>query len=449
MSSDWVWIAEHNAYWSPRSQAYARANPYAPTGWDYIPVSGSGQQTRDYSNSSHAAGEIAVPSGRSRVDYSDLQEAGRKAPTDDQELSREGDAGGIGNVGWGLDVVLPGEEPESADKGDPEVKTAGAATAMSAGQTANLETSTEIAKHMEKPKQPTFLRLVKVDSSSSPLSPDATLAILDSRMSGYLIGRDKHLTKPVLRLKELPVSKIHAIVWFGRRDKDLSDVVRDAVGRVEAVEDQHDDARRFWIADCGSTHGTFIEHVTSRASGEPTAKTSDPASDEVQTTRLSEARSQSAPYAINHLDRLSIGATTFECHLHSDWPCEACALEKDSVSIPIYTPDDPTQNPTVYASAATTGTSSGGIATVPGNWKETEERTIALTAEAKRADTHRRSALAMKKLKESYFGSGGGGGGSSANGEGKAGGKRKWGNKGDVVRDSDDGWKKKRATNQD
>jgi hypothetical protein len=87
--------------------------------------------------------------------------------------------------------------------------------------------------------------------------------------------------------------------------------------------------------------------------------------------------------------------------------------------------------------------SAAGIPTVPGNWKETEERRIALTAEAKRADTHRRSALAMKKLRESYFG--GGGGGTSSGGEEKTGaatgGKRKWEHK----RESDEGWKKKRG----
>jgi len=446
-SSDWVWVAEHNAYWSPRSQAYARPNPYASTGWDYIPVPATVQKAGDSSNASHVVQDIEVPSGRSRVDYSDLQESGRETRAGERERSHEEEAGGIGNVGWGLDIVLPGEEPGKAIATNPDTKNAGAATVTPAGQLASLESSANIAKQTDKLRQPTFLRLVKVDSSSSPLPPQASLVIFDSRTSGYLIGRDKHLTKPVLRLKELPVSKTHAIVWFGRRDKDLSDVVRDNEGRIEARDHRDNDDRRFWIADCGSTHGTFVEHDPRRTSGKPSAKASEPVSNDVQTMRLSEARSTSSPYAIKHLDRISIGATTFECHLHSDWPCEACALEKASVSIPIYAPDDPSQNPTVYASAATTGSSSGGIPTVPGNWKETEERAIAMTAEAKRADTHRRSALAMKKLKESYFGSGGGGGG--ANGEEKAGGKRKWGNKGDVVRDSDDGWKKKRMANQE
>lgn len=110
----------------------------------------------------------------------------------------------------------------------------------------------------------------------------------------------------------------------------------------------------------------------------------------------------------------------------------------------------PNATSTTYASLGTAPTSTGigsdGIPTVPGNWKETEERRIALTAEAKRADTHRRSALAMKKLRESYFGGGGGGGDGDTEKKTNTGGKRKWGNKADgPQRESDEGWKKKRA----
>ncbi|KAH8087512.1 hypothetical protein HD553DRAFT_294176 [Filobasidium floriforme] len=418
-SSDWVWYPDQGAYYSARSQAYARPGP---NGWEYFPIDTSAVGQTQVQPGSTIPGD---ENRRTRVDYSDLeQDKSKDVDKEPQGTTQEEEGGGIGNVGWGLDFVLPGEEPPNIpQKGVRSVNgdTTGKAASTSddiagpSGPTVNPK-SIPGTSNAVPTKHASTLRLVKIESpstsssttspsSSSPLATTETLAILDARPSGYILGRDKHLSLPVLRLKELAVSKIHAAVWF-------------------------------WIVDCGSTHGTFLQNSTDGAKGDP--------------HRLSPARTPSSPFPLKHLDRLTIGSTTFECHLHPDWPCEHCALNDPSSVIPLTDPEESVKA-TTYTSAGTAAAGSGlsasaaGIPTVPGNWKETEERRIALTAEAKRADTHRRSALAMKKLRESYFGGSGGGGGTSSGGEEKTGaatgGKRKWEHK----RESDEGWKKKRG----
>jgi hypothetical protein len=398
---------------------------------------------------------------RTRVDYSDLEQNKSKDVDKEPRGTMEEEGGGIGNVGWGLDFVLPGEEPPNIPQqgvqpvnGDTTRKATSDPNdiAGSSGPTVNPKSISGTSNAVPT-KHASTLRLVKIDSSStssstttpsssSPLPTTETLAILDARPSGYILGRDKHLSLPVLRLKELAVSKIHAAVWFGWRGKHLGEeILRTGAEKDEVQEESgmNDSGvsmgeRRFWIVDCGSTHGTFLQNSKKDGAGD--------------SHRLSPARTPSSPFPLKHLDRLTIGSTTFECHLHPDWPCENCALNDPSSVIPLTDPEE-SAKATTYTSAGTAAAGSGlsasaaGIPTVPGNWKETEERRIALTAEAKRADTHRRSALAMKKLRESYFG--GGGGGASSGGEEKTsaatGGKRKWEHK----RESDEGWKKKRG----
>ncbi|KAG7530909.1 hypothetical protein FFLO_04732 [Filobasidium floriforme] len=419
-SSDWVWYPDQGAYYSARSQAYARPGP---NGWEYFPIDTSAVGQTQVQPGSTIPGD---ENRRTRVDYSDLEQDKSRDVEKESQGTMEEEGGGIGNVGWGLDFVLPGEEPPHIpQKGVQPVNgdTTGKATSKSddvagpSGPTVTSKSTSSTTTTTAIPtKHASTLRLVKIDSpstsssttspsSSSPLPTTETLAILDARPSGYILGRDKHLSLPVLRLKELAVSKIHAAVWF-------------------------------WIVDCGSTHGTFLQSSKKDGAGEH--------------HRLSLGRTPSSPFPLKHLDRLTIGSTTFECHLHPDWPCENCALNDPSSVIPLTDPEESVKA-TTYTSAGTAAAGSGlsasaaGIPTVPGNWKETEERRIALTAEAKRADTHRRSALAMKKLRESYFGGSGGGGGTSSGGEEKTGaatgGKRKWEHK----RETDEGWKKKRG----
>ncbi|KAG0336314.1 Angiogenic factor with G patch and FHA domains 1 [Podila humilis] len=64
----------------------------------------------------------------------------------------------------------------------------------------------------------------------------------------------------------------------------------------------------FQITDCGSTHGTMLN-------GE----------------RLSTPRTASQPFALKHKDRLQLGSTLFEVHIHEDGRvCASCQIKDDN-----------------------------------------------------------------------------------------------------------------------
>lgn len=131
-----------------------------------------------------------------------------------------------------------------------------------------------------------FLRLVVVNSAVMPSKH--RLAIL----TGYpevQFGRDKPLADtvvPRIRSREMEVSKFHATAYW-------------------------DGAKREWgLVDMGSVHGTFREPVEASSSK----------------IRLSAPRVASLPQPLHHLDRITIGSTTFEVHIHQDdLPCDVCA----------------------------------------------------------------------------------------------------------------------------
>jgi hypothetical protein len=90
--------------------------------------------------------------------------------------------------------------------------------------------------------------------------------------SGTTIGRQKSFESR-LCLPELSVSRYHSII-FTNQDE-------------------------YMITDCGSSHGTFINHRL-----------------------ISNLKTASEPIAISHLDRIQIGSTTFEAHIHDS--CQDC-----------------------------------------------------------------------------------------------------------------------------
>ncbi|RKP06097.1 hypothetical protein THASP1DRAFT_32080 [Thamnocephalis sphaerospora] len=89
----------------------------------------------------------------------------------------------------------------------------------------------------------------------------------------------------------------------------------------------------YWIVDCGSMHGTFVNGV-----------------------RLSEARVSSQPQRLHHGDRVRVGNTEFEVHAHDEqrgWgSCARCTLRDDN-TLPILWEE----------ARATMATSSGGART--------------------------------------------------------------------------------------
>ena len=113
------------------------------------------------------------------------------------------------------------------------------------------------------------------------------LAVVDG-YSQVQFGRDAAphgVSTPRVRLRDMEVSKLHATLFW-------------------------DSERHEWaVVDMGSKHGTFI------GSGQDT-----------KPTRLSATREASMPKRVKHLDRLSVGGTTFVVHIHENrLPCVDCS----------------------------------------------------------------------------------------------------------------------------
>jgi hypothetical protein len=154
------------------------------------------------------------------------------------------------------------------------------------------------------------------------------------------------------------------------------------------------------------------------------------------------------------MDTITIGTTIFQIHLHEEWPCLECVVNEPQEEIQVDWSDAHRtgaggKGKSVYASSATVSASASSTTDSTGkqnDWKSTESRRIALTAEAKRAETQRRSALAMKNLKASYFGGEAGKGGGTGKSTGKdEEGKKQGRGKRKFEMDRDEGWKRKRG----
>jgi pSer/pThr/pTyr-binding forkhead associated (FHA) protein len=136
--------------------------------------------------------------------------------------------------------------------------------------------------------QPRLFRLVVL---KSPVISSKRRIVPISSHSEVSIGRDWPAnlhTTPRLRLKEMAVSKYHAILFW--------DVQRESWG----------------IVDVGSVHGTFVESESSPGHKE----------------RLSSPKIASHPRYLHHLDVITIGTTRLCCHIHQEEGemCDSCEL---------------------------------------------------------------------------------------------------------------------------
>ncbi|PPQ69157.1 hypothetical protein CVT26_003532 [Gymnopilus dilepis] len=185
---------------------------------------------------------------------------------------------------------LPQDESSFPDQGyDPAYEWPGDVEHMGSGSDIP-ESSTLRASTPLRPGQPVF-RLVVIRSSI--LSPKKKIAVVDAYPEVQL-GRDVQLegsTTPRIRLKEMEISKLHATAYW-------------------------DDARKEWnVVDMGSKHGTFLRQSPINPDPEDNG------------IRLSQSRMASIPKRLRHGDRLTLGSTTFEVHIHDDQrPCRECAV---------------------------------------------------------------------------------------------------------------------------
>lgn len=136
------------------------------------------------------------------------------------------------------------------------------------------DTDTETNDQVDLPISRHPFRLVIVHS---PVVPQKRSIADVSAHSEVSIGRDIPSTPgaPRLRLKEMAVSKYHAVLYW-----DLG-------------------LKKWGLVDVGSVHGTFVH-----GDGTPAFE------------RLSAAKSASHPRYLHDLDVIKIGGTTMVCHLH-------------------------------------------------------------------------------------------------------------------------------------
>ncbi|OSD06334.1 hypothetical protein PYCCODRAFT_1360473 [Trametes coccinea BRFM310] len=174
---------------------------------------------------------------------------------------------------------------------------------------------------VEQAEPPPASSLRLLVQSSPVLRKKHKIALLD----GYpeiQIGRDlapPSSETPKIRLKELEVSKLHATIYWDR------------------------ERSRWSIVDMGSKHGTFIQPASASASVSAPVPGADTVAGgtsvggaDPRGVRLSPSRVASMPRTLHHLDRLSIGGTTFLVHLHENGlPCTHCSPQADE-EIPLF-----------------------------------------------------------------------------------------------------------------
>lgn len=197
------------------------------------------------------------------------------------------------------------EEGEISDEDDPYDD----ASRYAFPSTEPVRPSTNVVK-------PYDLRLVK--RSSSCLSSKHKLAILaSSQPDGYSVGRDKQLAPEEgrIRLKELEVSKSHAVVYYMPPEEPSSAQVAEPSGWGDAYCDGQVDSLpipkeetvssrgTWWVVDSASTHGTYVSK--SIKGGKKSWK------------RLSESKKASLPRELEHGDALKVGSTTFDVRFSS------------------------------------------------------------------------------------------------------------------------------------
>lgn len=194
-TATWVWDTNHQLYYSPESGTYAYTDQMTGE-WHYIPASSLA--------SSSTAGVKIGTRGRSQAQDVTTKEEG--------EIEDD--------VGWG--GLMEPEELDKALKGKstqpqgPQMFKHPAYGASSSGNVSLYDSLFQRAKSPSPPKE-TPKHLLRLVVLSSPSLPEGHVAIIDAREGGIQLGRDRcekggHAR---VRVKEMEVSKNHAVVYWG------------------------------------------------------------------------------------------------------------------------------------------------------------------------------------------------------------------------------------------
>jgi hypothetical protein len=295
----WIWDTTHSLYYSPESGTYAYTDPSG--GWHYLPAS---------SLASSSTPAVATNKGEAEADK------------EDGEIEDD--------VGWG--GLMEPEELDRALKSKTKVKVGSSSNPSSRTDTTLYEKHPAYANLYSRTASPSppaetpnhLLRLVVL---SSPSLPEGHVAIIDTREGGIQLGRDRCEKggHPRVRVKEMEVSKSHAVIYWGKGENEVEG------WWVVDLGTSHHRIYGWLKADyTGSTHGTFVGEP-----GEPRTGSRH---------RLSTPKSSSLPYPLAHLSTLTLGQTIFEIHQHPQWPCDECQLGRAN-EIPIDTGEPLVQNP--------------------------------------------------------------------------------------------------------
>ncbi|KAL1413679.1 hypothetical protein Q8F55_001458 [Vanrija albida] len=290
----WVWNAALGVYYQAASDTYALAS--AATGeWTYLTAA-------EFAAGRHTEAAPAGPRRSAEREEGEVLDdvgwGGLMAPEQLERVVKDRDKPtGVKEGRKAEPYTKNGYDPYGRDKHDKHDKghdpygRDGTPDRHAAYGSPAVHDASEPA-----PMPPHILRLVV--KRSRALAPGA-VAVLDAREGGIQLGRDRcEAGAPArVRVREMEVSKTHAVVYWG------------------AGAGADDDT--WHVVDLGSTLGTYVAHPGER-----------------DATRLSEPKASSQPYPLRHLSRLTLGTTTFVAHVHADWPCAECQMG-GNVQVPL------------------------------------------------------------------------------------------------------------------